>query len=152
MEFHFVPSQLEHMNHLSKGTIAQARNMADLWWQSWRMITEPPTSADFHLNCGCLSGGVLQTTLPRQTMTGIQLDVNKHCEFQFGEPIVSHAETDSTMQPRGSRIILATNQNARWGILDSRPEEDRGESSKTVREVTAHDRQHDLSCRGIGSK
>ena len=65
-----------------------------------RMIMELPPAVDFFLNYWCSSGGVSQTMPPRQIITGIQIDANKHCRFEFGEYILAHGDSNNTMQPR----------------------------------------------------
>ena len=37
---------------------------------------------------------------PRTLITGIKLDFNKHCKYQFGEYVQTHEEHDNTMAPR----------------------------------------------------
>ena len=71
-----------------------------------RMIMELPVAVDFWLNYWCSSGGVSQTTPPRQLITGIALDATKHCRFQYGDYVLAHNETDNTMNPRAGDAIF----------------------------------------------
>ena len=65
-----------------------------------RMIMELPPAADFWLNNWCSSGGVSDTIPPRQLITGMQLDANIHCKFQFGDYILAFTKSDNSMNVR----------------------------------------------------
>ena len=67
-----------------------------------RMVMQLPIAIDFWLNYWCSSGGVSRTIPPTEIMTGIKLDANKHCRFQFGDYVLAHEETDDTMKPRAT--------------------------------------------------
>ena len=75
---------------------------ASLPFKRWpkRMILELPPATDFHLNYWCSSGGISSKIPPRQIITGIQLDARLHCQYEFGEYVLAHMETDNTMKPR----------------------------------------------------
>jgi hypothetical protein len=65
-----------------------------------RMIMELPPAVDFFLNYWCSDGGVSDRIPPRQLITGIQLNAQTHCKFQFGEYVLAHEDSDNTMKPR----------------------------------------------------
>ena len=70
-----------------------------------RMIIEMVVGIDFWLNSWCSKGGVLHNVPPRQIITGLRLDANIHCKFQFGDYILPHNGTDNTMKPRANDAI-----------------------------------------------
>jgi hypothetical protein len=57
-----------------------------------RMVIEMVNGVDFWLNNWCSKVGVSKTKSPREIMTGICLDVVKHCKFQFGDYILAHED------------------------------------------------------------
>ena len=83
-----------------------------------RMIIELGYAITFWLNCWCNSSGISKTISPRELITGIRLDANKHLQFQFGEYVLGlHNETDNTMEPRAiDAIYLRPTGNPNGGV------------------------------------
>jgi hypothetical protein len=80
-----------------------------------RMVIELVMGVDFWLNSWCSKGGVSDTLSPREILTGIKLDANRHCKFQFGDYILSHNETDNTMRARANDAIYMRPTGSRSG-------------------------------------
>ena len=102
-----------------------------------RMILELPKANDFWLNYWCSSGGVSDTVPPRQILTGIQLDANKHCRFQFGDYVLSYSGTDNTMKERANDSIYLRPTGTPDGAFYAM-NLDTGERIRRLRGVQAH--------------
>lgn len=87
-----------------------------------RMTIELGHAITFWLNCWCNSSGISTTVSPRELITGIRLDANKHMQFQFGEYVLGlHNETDNTTEPRAIDAIFLRptgNPNGGMYVLD----------------------------------
>ena len=84
-----------------------------------RVTIELVLSVDFWLNSWCSLGGVSSITPPREILTGIKLDANKHCKFQFGDCILAHGTSDNGMKGLN---VPANNRECKWWLLCVRPE------------------------------
>ena len=65
-----------------------------------RLIIEMAKHAVFWLNSFPQPNAARGPISPCTLLTGVKLDFNKHCKYQFGEYVQTHKEHDNTMAPR----------------------------------------------------
>ena len=71
------------------------------------MLIELIYSSILWINAFPPKGGVSSSLSPRNIMTGIQFDYNKHCQLQFGDYVQAHQEPSPT-NTQASRTVGAT--------------------------------------------
>jgi len=64
------------------------------------LIIEMAKHAVFWLNSFPQPNAAGGPISPRTLLTGVKLDFNKHCKYQFGEYMQTHEEHNNTMAPR----------------------------------------------------
>ncbi|MEM9592233.1 MAG: reverse transcriptase domain-containing protein, partial [Pseudomonadota bacterium] len=83
-----------------------------------RMVIELVYAMTFWLHAFPARDGVSETVSPRELVTGIVLDANKHCRIPFGAYAQTHEEHDNTMASRTvGAIALRPTGNAQGGYL-----------------------------------
>lgn len=65
-----------------------------------RLIIEMAKHAVFWINAFPHANGIAGNRSPRSIITGMHLDHDRHCRYQFGEYVQTHEEHDNTMAPR----------------------------------------------------
>ena len=70
-----------------------------------RLIAEMVYNAVFWLNTFPHKDGVHATISPRTLITGLGIDINKHCKLPFSTYVQVHEEGDSLLRPRTSGAI-----------------------------------------------
>lgn len=68
------------------------------------MIVELSKHSVFWRNASPASGGVSNTLSPREILTGLKIDYNRHCRFEYGEYVQTREEHDNSM---GSHTVGA---------------------------------------------
>ena len=63
------------------------------------------SASNFWLNVYPPKDGVSRELNPRELITGIKIDFNKHIRAEFGEYVQVHEEHDNTMPPRTTGAI-----------------------------------------------
>ena len=69
-------------------------------WLPIRLIAEMVFVAVFWLNCFPNAQGISPNLSPRTIVTGLHIDFNRHCRYQFGEYVQTHEEHDNSMLSR----------------------------------------------------
>lgn len=83
-----------------------------------RMVIELVYAMTFWLHAFPARDGVSATVSPRELVTGLVLDANKHCRIPFGAYAQTHEEHDNTMGSRTvGAIALRPTGNAQGGHL-----------------------------------
>ena len=78
-----------------------------------RLIIEMAKHALFWLNSFPQPNAARGPISPRTLLTGVKLDFNKYCKYQFGEYVQTHEEHDNTMAPRAiGALALCPTGNA----------------------------------------
>ena len=80
------------------------------------LVLEMAKSAVFWLNSFPHANGVSHTISPREVVTGLRIDYNKHCKYEFGEYVQTHEEHTNGMEPR---TIVLKNPYSRFGLISS---------------------------------
>jgi hypothetical protein len=70
-----------------------------------RMVAEMVHASVFWLNMFPPNDGVSSKISPREILTGLKLDYNKHCKLEFGAYVQVHEDHDNTMQTRTTGAI-----------------------------------------------
>lgn len=70
-----------------------------------RMVVELVYAMSFWLHAFPANDGVLDTISPRELVTGMVLDANKHFVVSFGACVQAHEEHDNTMATRTIGVI-----------------------------------------------
>ena len=65
-----------------------------------RLVIEMAKQSVFWLHAFPRSDGISADMSPREIVTGVKLDYNKHCKYQFGQYVQTHEQTDNTMTER----------------------------------------------------
>ena len=65
-----------------------------------RLVIEMAKHAMFWPNAFPQPNGIGGNRSPRSIVTGVSIDFNRHCKYQFGEYVQTHEERDNTMAPR----------------------------------------------------
>jgi hypothetical protein len=60
--------------------------------------------------------GISRNINPRELITGVQIDFNKHAQVEFGECVQVHEEHDNTMRTRTTGAI-ATKPCPGWSLV-----------------------------------
>ncbi len=69
------------------------------------LVVQMVSTCNFWLNVYPPKDGISQKINPRELMTGIKIDFNKHIRAEFGEYVQVHEEHDNTMQARTTGAI-----------------------------------------------
>ena len=82
------------------------------------LILEMAKSAVFWLNSFPRTNGVSHTISPRGVVTGLWIDHNRHCKYEFGEHVQTHEEHTNGMEPRtiGALALFPTG-NRQGGVF-----------------------------------
>ena len=81
-----------------------------------RMIIELVYYCIFCWNAFPPKGGISKTTSPRELITGMKIDYEKHCQLEFGEYVQVHEDHDNSMATRSTgAIALRPTGNAQGG-------------------------------------
>jgi hypothetical protein len=81
-----------------------------------RMIVEMVQSSVFWLNMFPPKDGVSTTISPRELLTGLKIDYNKHCKIEYGSYVQVHEDHDNSMQTRTTgAIALRPTGNSQGG-------------------------------------
>ena len=82
-----------------------------------RLVLEMAKSAVFWLNSFPHVNGVSHTISPREVVTGLRIDYNKHCKYESGEYVQTHEEHTNGMEPRtiGALALFPTG-NRQGGV------------------------------------
>ena len=65
-----------------------------------RLVIEMAKQSMFWLHAFPHPDGISADMSPWEIMTGVKLDYNKHCKYQFGQYVQTHEQTDNTMMER----------------------------------------------------
>ena len=81
-----------------------------------RLVLEMAKSAVFWLNSFPHANGMSRTISPREVVTGLQIDHNRHCQYEFGEYVQTHEEHTNGMEPRTIRVLalFPTGPSEHW--------------------------------------
>ena len=85
-----------------------------------RLVIEMAKQSVFWLHAFPRSDGISRDMSPREIITGVRLDFNRHCKFEFGQYVQTHEETDNTMTTRtvGALALRPTgNVQGTWFFL-----------------------------------
>ena len=69
------------------------------------LVVQMVSACNFWLNIYPPKDGVSRQINPRELITGVKIDFNKHIRAEFGEYVQVHEEHDNTMQPRTTGAI-----------------------------------------------
>jgi hypothetical protein len=69
------------------------------------LVVQMVSTCNFWLNVFPPKDGVSQKINPRELITGVKIDFNKHIRAEFGEYVQVHEEHDNSMQPRTTGAI-----------------------------------------------
>jgi hypothetical protein len=69
------------------------------------LVCQMVSACNFWLNIYPPKDGVSQNINPRELITGIKIDYNKHIRAEFGEYVQVHEEHDNSMQTRTTGAI-----------------------------------------------
>jgi hypothetical protein len=69
------------------------------------LVVQMVSTCNFWLNVYPPKDGISQKTNPRELVTGIKIDYNKHIRAEFGEYVQVHEEHDNRMQARTTGAI-----------------------------------------------
>jgi hypothetical protein len=69
------------------------------------LVVQMVSACNFWLNIYPPKDGVSREINPRELITGVKIDFNKHIRAEFGEYVQVHEEHDNTMQPRTTGAI-----------------------------------------------
>ena len=69
------------------------------------LVVQMVSACNFWLNVYPPKDGVSRQINPRELITGIKIDFNKHIRAEFGEYVQVHEEHDNSMQPRTTGAI-----------------------------------------------
>ena len=65
-----------------------------------RLVIEMAKQSMFWLHAFPHPDGISADMSPWEIVTGVKLDYNKHCKYQFGQYVQTHEQTDNTMMER----------------------------------------------------
>jgi hypothetical protein len=69
------------------------------------LVAQMVSTCNFWLNACPPTDGVSRSINPRELITGVKIDYNKHIRAEFGECVQTHEEHDSSMKSRTTGAI-----------------------------------------------
>ena len=91
--------EIEHYIRVVKERVRAIYNTLPFTHMPPRLVLEMAKSAVFWLNSFPHANGVSHTISPREVVTGLRIDYNKHCKYEFGEYVQTHEEHTNGMEP-----------------------------------------------------
>jgi hypothetical protein len=82
-----------------------------------RLVVELVMGQVYWLNSFPASNSLSDCLSPRNIITGVDIDYNKHCVLEFGTYVQTHKERDNTMTPGTEGAIALQpiiNAQGRW--------------------------------------
>ena len=109
--------EIECYIHVVKERVQAIYNTLPFTHMPPRLVLEMAKSAVFWLNSFPHANGMSHTISPREVVTGLQIDHNKHCKYEFGEYVHTHEEHTNGMELRtvGALALFPTG-NCQGGV------------------------------------
>ena len=109
--------EIKHYIHVVKERVRAIYNTLPFTHMPPRLVLEMAKSAVFWLNSFPHANGVSHTISPREVVTGLRIDHNKHCKYEFGEYVQTQEEHTNGMEPRTIRALaLFPTGNRQGGV------------------------------------
>jgi hypothetical protein len=104
--------KIERQIRVIKERVRATRHTLSIKVLPLTMLIELVCSSILWINAFPSKGGVSTNLSPRNIMTGIQFDCNKHCQLQFGSYVQAHQEPDPA-NTQAARTVGAGSPNGR---------------------------------------
>ena len=109
--------QIERFHQTIKERCRSAYHNTPFQHLPWGVVLELIRSTLFYLNGFPWAKGISKNISPLEIVTGMKLDYNKHCQYQFREYAHAQEETDNTLKQCTTRaIVLRPTRNSQGSM------------------------------------